>query len=123
MTTVRHEQVEDINVPRVMKKEAIRWVVPAGLALICLCLVIAARVQVQDMLVNYQTKEQAEKDKKESDIKIEGIQNQIAAYSKLIADQQATLIVMDKKLDHLQYVMEFAQEHNRLSGPKAKDGP
>lgn len=108
---------QDINIDRTVKKAAIGWFVPAALCLICVAFVALGKVELGNVLADYQTKDQAAKDKKESNDKIE-------QYSKQVSDMRDTLYLMDRKLDHLQYALDFAQEHNRLNSPKSKDaGP
>ena len=108
---------QDINIDRTVKKAAIGWFVPAAMGLIFVALLTLGRVQVQAMLKDYQTKDQAAQDKKDYNDRLD-------IYVRQISDMQSTLVLMDKKLDHLQYALDFAQEHNRLLSPKAKDtGP
>lgn len=105
---------QSINIDRTVKKAAIGWFVPAALCLICVAFVALGKVELGNVLSDYQTKDQAAKDKKEYNDKLD-------AYARQVADMQSTLVLMDKKLDHLQYALDYAQEHNRLSSPKAKD--
>lgn len=113
---------EEINVERTVKKETIRWFVPAAWGLICLALLALARLQVQGMLVDYQTKEKAEEERKVIDARFDSMQIQIAGYSKQVADLYDKLNGMDKKLDHLQFALDYAHDQNViLKSPKAKD--
>jgi late competence protein required for DNA uptake (superfamily II DNA/RNA helicase) len=109
---------DEINIDRTVKKAAIGWFVPAALCVVCIALLTLGRVQVQGMLAGYVTKEQAAQDKKEYNDRLD-------VYARQISDMQATLMAMDKKLDHLQYALDFAQDRPvRLNSPKTKDtGP
>jgi hypothetical protein len=109
---------QDINIDRMVKKSAIGWFVPAALCLICVAFVALGKVELGNVLSDYQTKEQAAKDKKEYGDKLD-------SYARQVADMQSTLTAMDKKLDHLQFALDFTQDRPaRLSSPKTKDaGP
>lgn len=114
---------DEINVERTVKKETIRWFVPAALGLVCLALIALSRVQVQGMLADYQTKAQAAQDATVAAAKFDSMQNQISVYAKQVADLQATLILMDKKLDHMQFALDYGRDNNRLNSPRQKDNP
>lgn len=101
-----------IDVKKVVTKSAIGWLVPTLLGVVCLGLLALGDARMQAMLTNYQTKEQATQLEKEHNSKEDRLQTQIE-------NLQSTLDTIDKKLDHLQYVIEYAQEHNKLTGPKA----
>lgn len=100
----------ELDIPKTVKKSAIGWIVPAFLMLICLGILAFSRAQVQDMLVNYQTKEQATQLEVEHNRKETTLQDQQAI-------MQNTLNSMDKKLDHLQFVLDY----NHSMSPKLKD--
>lgn len=106
---------EPLNVPKVIKKSAITWVVPAALGLICLGLVALSKAEVAEMLKDYQTKDQATVDRKDC-------QDRLDVYIKQISILQDTVNMMDKKIDHLTFTVEWMQAHQPRTGTP-KDQP
>ncbi len=111
-----------INIEKQVKKSAVGWLVPALLGIMFLGLAALAKSQVSNMLLDYQTNKQAISDRVElqhqAEVSRAQLQGQIDAYRAQVSDMQTTLIIMDKKLDHLQYVWDYAQQHGRLASPK-----
>lgn len=105
----------DVNVPKTIKKTALNWLVTGLLAVLCLGVLALGRAQVSEMLVNYETKAQAEQRIMELNAKID-------TYAKQVQDMRETLYLMDKKLDHLQFILDYNQEHGKpLLTPKQND--
>ncbi len=106
------EQDTPINIQKTAKKAAIGWLVPFVLGIICYGFLALARAQGDKL---YEKKEDA-------------AQVQQITVTRLNHDEEEidvlknTLASMDKKMDRLQYTVEYQQQqdHRNLS-PKAKD--
>lgn len=110
-------QSDNLDLERTVKKSATNWIVTTGLIVIGLGTLALGRAQVQSMLEGYQTKEQARQLEVEHNSKEDRLQNEVQTL-------QDTLNIMDKKLDHLQYAIEYSQDQQgRLRTPKQKDQP
>lgn len=112
---MRERDSSSMDLEKTVKKSAMNWVVTTGLILISLGTLALGRAQVQSMLDGYQTKEQAKELEVEHNTKEDRLQNEVQTL-------QETLNIMDKKLDHLQYAIEYSQDQQgRLRTPKQKD--
>lgn len=110
-------QSDNLDLERTVKKSATNWIVTTGLIVIGLGTLALGRAQVQSMLEGYQTKEQARQLEVEHNSKEDRLRNEVQTL-------QDTLNIMDKKLDHLQYAIEYSQDQQgRLRTPKQKDQP
>lgn len=102
--TAQHKEWKDpdsdVNIPKTIKKTAVSWLVAGLLMVLCLGVLALGDARVDDKLKNYATTEQ------------------LNSYAKQVKDMQETLGVMDRKLDHLEYVLEYNQEHNKVLSPK-----
>jgi hypothetical protein len=99
-----------INVPKAMKKSVINWAIPFTLGLIGLGFLALGKAQVNGMLSDYQTKSQATADRND-------INKRVDEYTKQMDDMRATLYLMDKKLDHLEFIINYNQEHGKVINP------
>ncbi len=104
-----------INVSKTVKKSAIGWAVPAILILICLGFVALAKSEARDMMKDYMPKDEADRIHAGYERRL----NECYAQIESLKDK---LDSMDKKLDRVQYILEFNQGRPLLS-PKQKDQP
>lgn len=106
----------DVNVPRTIKKTAVSWLVTGLLAVLCLGILALGRAQVSDMLRGYVTRDDMQSIRSSTDSRIND-------YARQLQEVQDTLRTMDKKLDHLQFVIDYNQGREKVLSPKQKDNP
>jgi len=103
-----------INVPKVAKKEVIRWAVPALITLVLMAFLALVKMEAAEMLKAYKTIDAAKQD---HDI----ITSRVNDYATQVGKMQETLYLMDKKLDHLQDEFDYNVRDPRVLTPKMKD--
>lgn len=107
---------------KIVKKESVKWLTVGILALIAAGLIALGRSQVNDTLKDYQTKKEAEHDRREWQARAQELQNECDAHARQVEDMKTIIIGLDKKVDHLTFTVEWMNQHQPRSG-SPKDQP
>ncbi len=111
---------QEMDVGRTVKKATINWAVPLVLGILGLGFLALGREQVKAMLVDYQTKTQASQQVDFLSSRINEYEQQVTSLRTEVSALRDTLYLMDKKLDHLQFALDY-NSNNKAMSPKAKE--